>query len=50
MEVTNLDIDDDNMEISCEIHWGRRFEDGNAVINVYGKYKTPFSTLDNVEC
>lgn len=35
MEVTNLDIDDDNMEISCEIHWGRRFEDGNAVINVY---------------
>ena len=39
MQVADLRIADDNMDITCEIHWGRRFEDGKATVQVYGLYK-----------
>ena len=39
MKVDDLRIADDNMEITCEIHWGRRFEDGKSSVQVYGKFK-----------
>lgn len=35
MQVADLRIADDNMDITCEIHWGRRFEDGKATVQVY---------------
>lgn len=35
MKVDDLRIADDNMEITCEIHWGRRFEDGKSSVQVY---------------
>ena len=39
MKVDDLRIADDNMEITCEIHWGRRFEDGKSSVQVYGEFK-----------
>ena len=39
MKVDDLRIADDNMEITCEIHWGRRFEDGKSSVQVYGELK-----------
>lgn len=35
LNVTDLDIADDNTGIFCEIHWNKRFEQANAEINVY---------------
>ena len=49
MKVDDLRIADDNMEITCEIHWGRRFEDGKSSVQVYGEFRFKKQISKNIK-
>lgn len=37
VQLTLMDVglEEDNMEMTCEVHWNRRFNDGSQILNVY---------------
>jgi len=35
LTLNDVGLEEDNMEMTCEVHWNRRFNDGSQVLNVY---------------
>ena len=45
LTLNNLTLEDDDMEIRCEVHWNTRYGSDTQAVNVYGRLKTPRFSL-----